>query len=411
MAENDEKPKSGGGGNHDQSPVDPEPEKVRPGEKEGEYSLEYSAQGKVEGDQKEWAVGNRKPKAEDPSKKQGPVEKELGTGPVYKKQFLGDSAFDTRESDEDATYVSNLEHKVSVEVLSSSFNAEELKGKITAVKFTAEGSWAHGQIDLVQSLKDLIFGEEPKLQSSPESPPAPMAARVGDLTLHGSPLVPGPGSPDVLIGGMPAWRIGIDLHLCPFPGPPHGGGLTLAGAPTVLINGFNAARAGDYVLEPTGGPDVILVGCTNVLIGAAAPPPPKPPKPEEPKPEDLPWVKFESVASVDSIAGSVDASVNAEYDLEEGEGKIEGKLGAMVVGAKAELPLKLRLRIPFTTYYLGLGVKVEGALLSAGAEAGITGGMKKDLTGKKTYSLSAGAKAGVGPGGGGIKFALDVAPP
>ena len=34
----------------------------------------------------------------------------------------------------------------------------------------------------------------------------PAAARVGDNKQHGSPLGPGPGSTNVLIGGMPAWR-------------------------------------------------------------------------------------------------------------------------------------------------------------------------------------------------------------
>ena len=33
-----------------------------------------------------------------------------------------------------------------------------------------------------------------------------MAARVSDMTGHGSALSPGPGSINVLIGGMPAWR-------------------------------------------------------------------------------------------------------------------------------------------------------------------------------------------------------------
>src|SRR5919199_2482791 len=32
------------------------------------------------------------------------------------------------------------------------------------------------------------------------------AARITDLTSHGTPLSPGPGSPNVLIGGLPAWR-------------------------------------------------------------------------------------------------------------------------------------------------------------------------------------------------------------
>jgi len=48
------------------------------------------------------------------------------------------------------------------------------------------------------------------------------AARVGDLTSHGSPLSPGPGSPDVFIGGKPAWRV-TDIHSCPLTSPnPHG---------------------------------------------------------------------------------------------------------------------------------------------------------------------------------------------
>lgn len=34
----------------------------------------------------------------------------------------------------------------------------------------------------------------------------PMAARINDPTSHGVPLTPGPGSPDVQIGMMPAWR-------------------------------------------------------------------------------------------------------------------------------------------------------------------------------------------------------------
>ena len=49
----------------------------------------------------------------------------------------------------------------------------------------------------------------------------PPAARVGDTTSHGTPLSPGPGSFNVLIGGMPAWRTTSDAHACPLisPGP------------------------------------------------------------------------------------------------------------------------------------------------------------------------------------------------
>ncbi len=34
----------------------------------------------------------------------------------------------------------------------------------------------------------------------------PPAARITDMTTHGSALTPGPGSPNVLIGFLPAWR-------------------------------------------------------------------------------------------------------------------------------------------------------------------------------------------------------------
>lgn len=94
------------------------------------------------------------------------------------------------------------------------------------------------------------------------------AARVGDLTSHGTPLGPGPGSVTVLIGGRPAWRAGSDTHLCPlFNGPqPHVGGVVAIGSVTVLINNMPAARQGDQVLE-AGPPNAISVGDPTVLIG------------------------------------------------------------------------------------------------------------------------------------------------
>ena len=70
------------------------------------------------------------------------------------------------------------------------------------------------------------------------------AARLGDQTGHGTPLSPGPGSFNVLIGGKPAWRATSDFHACPlFDGPkPHVGGVVAIGSMTVLINGLPAAR-------------------------------------------------------------------------------------------------------------------------------------------------------------------------
>src|SRR5262245_59927967 len=95
----------------------------------------------------------------------------------------------------------------------------------------------------------------------------PPAARVGDM--HTCPLVnPGPvphvggpilppGCPTVLIGGMPAARVG-DMAFCT--GPPD----TIAmGSPTVLVGNMMAARIGD----PTVHGGVIVAGCPTVLIG------------------------------------------------------------------------------------------------------------------------------------------------
>lgn len=96
----------------------------------------------------------------------------------------------------------------------------------------------------------------------------PPAARVGDMTTHGTPLGPGPGSPDVLIGGMPAWRATADFHVCPLVTGtvPHAGGVVAKGSTTVLINGLPAARQGDMITE-SGPPNTIAMGCPTVLIG------------------------------------------------------------------------------------------------------------------------------------------------
>lgn len=94
----------------------------------------------------------------------------------------------------------------------------------------------------------------------------PPAARVTDmhtcpmvtaLVPHvGGPILP-PGLPTVLIGGMPAARVG-DMAFCA------GGPDVLAmGSATVTIGGAPAARMGDMTAH--GG--VIAVGAPTVLIG------------------------------------------------------------------------------------------------------------------------------------------------
>jgi len=72
----------------------------------------------------------------------------------------------------------------------------------------------------------------------------------------GGPVLP-PGEPTVLIGFMPAARVG-DMCVCV--GPPD----TIAkGSATVLIGNKPAARLGDNTAH--GG--VIVLGCPTVLIG------------------------------------------------------------------------------------------------------------------------------------------------
>jgi len=94
------------------------------------------------------------------------------------------------------------------------------------------------------------------------------AARRDDMTAHGTPLTPGPGCPTVLIGGQPAWRAGVDTHVCPLVDgtTPHIGGTVAVGSTTVLIGGAAAARQGDVIVE-AGPPNAIAMGAVTVLIG------------------------------------------------------------------------------------------------------------------------------------------------
>ncbi len=164
--------------------------------------------------------------------------------------------------------------------------------------------------------------------------PGKPAARITDNVLHPLPglLGPGPGSVNVFIGGLPAWRGvpaavagalqaarqvsdtailvaeaatlaaagtpgapaaklaeetvkaaaaaqmgglifslagGADIHGCLtlLPLPPHGPGVVIDGSQTVLINGLQATRMGDTLLEAVGPPDKIVRGLPTVLIG------------------------------------------------------------------------------------------------------------------------------------------------
>jgi uncharacterized Zn-binding protein involved in type VI secretion len=154
------------------------------------------------------------------------------------------------------------------------------------------------------------------------------AARLGDMTAHGSPLSGGPCCPTVLIGGRPAWRglnpaaaaalaqavataatriaeagaiaaatagtpegplaqanwakvaaeqvamlTGMmasmgDMHACPIVKVvvPDGAGVVVSCSPTVIIGGQGAARQGDTIQECTAVGSV-AAGEPTVLIG------------------------------------------------------------------------------------------------------------------------------------------------
>ena len=92
------------------------------------------------------------------------------------------------------------------------------------------------------------------------------AARITDM--HTCPMVTGvvphvggpilpPGCPTVLVGKLPAARVG-DMATCT--GPPD---VIAKGSVTVLVGKQPAARMGD--LTAHGG--VIVLGCPMVLIG------------------------------------------------------------------------------------------------------------------------------------------------
>jgi uncharacterized Zn-binding protein involved in type VI secretion len=158
--------------------------------------------------------------------------------------------------------------------------------------------------------------------------PTGPAARITDPTVHGSPLVPGPPSLNVLIGGLPAW-LGmtaaaaaalaatiakeaknvaektatataaagtpaaaaatadmldaqaqmatnvsaamtgggtLSINICPLFPLPHVQGVVITPSQTVLINNWGACRMGDIIQEVTAV-NAIAMGVPTVIIG------------------------------------------------------------------------------------------------------------------------------------------------
>lgn len=86
----------------------------------------------------------------------------------------------------------------------------------------------------------------------------PLSTPVGPVAIPhvGGPIL-GPGAPTVLIGGLPAAKVG-DLALCI--GPPDA---IVKGSATVKVMGLPAARMGDKTAH--GG--TVVMGFPMVMIG------------------------------------------------------------------------------------------------------------------------------------------------
>ncbi len=89
------------------------------------------------------------------------------------------------------------------------------------------------------------------MHTCPMQTPAPVP-----IPHVGGPIT-GPGAPTVLIGGLPAARVG-DMLVCV--GPPD---VIVKGSSSVMISGMPAARMGDSTAH--GGQ--IVLGALNVMIG------------------------------------------------------------------------------------------------------------------------------------------------
>src|SRR5580658_9457238 len=93
------------------------------------------------------------------------------------------------------------------------------------------------------------------------------AATITSATAHGGVVMV--GFPQVLIGMMPASRIG-DMHVCPMVTVlvPHVGGPFVMGSPTVLVGMMPQSRVTDQ-LVCVGPPDICVMGAETVLVGMA----------------------------------------------------------------------------------------------------------------------------------------------
>jgi uncharacterized Zn-binding protein involved in type VI secretion len=104
------------------------------------------------------------------------------------------------------------------------------------------------------------------------------AAEAATLAAAGTPGAPAAKAAEESVKAMAAAQMGsmitsmaggADIHACTtlLPLPPHGPGVVIDGSQTVLINGLQACRLGDTILEAVGPPNKIVRGAMTVLIG------------------------------------------------------------------------------------------------------------------------------------------------
>ncbi len=294
-----------------------------------------------------------------------------------------------------------------------SYDLDEKTATLDVINAQVKGSVVHAEAEGEFDLGGWLFGsskdeeqpaETPSGVSSPSGPGMSAAAgagrpaaRVTDPTTHGSPLIPGIGSPNVIIGFLPAWRTIVDFHACPVVKGvvPDVGGVIQLGSPTVFINNQMACRIGDIVVEVPGGPNPVAMGCPTVLIGdtggggggAGAGAPAAADK------KDDPSLKVKGKAEGDLLTVEADAKLGVEVSKDKVEAT--AKAGAMAAAAKGSIEGAIEIPIPFTDHVIILGGKAEGSALSAGVEAEASAGWSEE----EGYHASFGFGAALGFGG------------
>lgn len=322
-------------------------------------------------------------------------------------EILGDAG-NSKEQEEDRTFAAIFLIKGKGEAGVVDIDPEDLSAELWVVKGEVEVHGAHAKADVLERL-----GLTPEIGAYEDVEfvsPGPFAVRLGDATLHGDPLSGVGGSPDVFIGGKPAWRGALDSHVCPLStaGVPHTGGVVIPSDFDCLINGLPAVRVGDAVLEAAGGPNPVVIGAEDVLIGPTPPPiRAKAPVPEEPRTGIWKYLDANLEATVGY--GKGEAGLGGGVDVKKGEGGAKAKAGAF--GAVFRVAGDGSFTIPLSeNWSITIGVAAEGTALTAGAEAG--GGVswgQEGEDGKKRWGVDeVGGKAGAGWFGGGFKISAGL---